>query len=106
MTLDPPTGCNFSSIKPPKIKLETVKRHVFNVKSKISSGWKAVRRIPFSPQVPVDNSLSSQSLAYMKASTQYIKQVSGLLKNGVSSLRNTSSTKEVLQGLWILFFLT
>ncbi|XP_023750462.1 uncharacterized protein LOC111898824 [Lactuca sativa] len=97
MALDPPTGCNFSSIKPPKIKLETVKRHVFNVKSKISSGWKAVRRIPFSPQVPVDNSLSSQSLAYMKASTQYIKQVSGLLKNGVSSLRNTSSTKEVLQ---------
>ncbi|KAI3689183.1 hypothetical protein L2E82_47133 [Cichorium intybus] len=92
MAVDPPTGCNFSSIKPPKLKLETVKRHFFNTQSKISSGWQAVRRIPFTPKVPVDSSLSRQSLAYMQASTQYIKQVSSLLKTGVSSLRNTSSS--------------
>ncbi|KAI3825941.1 hypothetical protein L1987_07702 [Smallanthus sonchifolius] len=38
-----------------------------------------------------------KSLAYMQASTQYIKQISSLLKTGVSSLRSTSSANEVLQ---------
>nr|XP_043606485.1 uncharacterized protein LOC122578567 [Erigeron canadensis] len=97
MVLDPPTGCNFSSIKPPKVKLETVKRHFSTAQSKLSSGWQAVRRIPFSPRVRVNGSFSHQSLAYMQASTQYIKQVSGLLKTGVSSLRSTSSANEVVQ---------
>ncbi|KAJ0695329.1 hypothetical protein HanOQP8_Chr10g0348411 [Helianthus annuus] len=97
MALDPPTGCNFSSFKPPKVKLETVKRHCSTVQSKLSSGWQAVRRIPFSPREPINGSFSQQSLAYMQASTQYIKQVSSLLKTGVSSLRSTSSANEVLQ---------
>lgn len=105
MALDPPTGCNFSSIKPPKVKLETIKRHLWIAQSKLSSGWQAVRRIPFSPRVPVNGSFSHQSLAYMQASTQYIKQVSGLLKNGVSSLRSTTSANEVMQGLWISLLL-
>ncbi|GKG16272.1 hypothetical protein Tco_0358595, partial [Tanacetum coccineum] len=48
MALDPPTGCSFSSIKPPK--LETVKRHFSTAQSKLSSGWQAVRRVPFSPR--------------------------------------------------------
>ena len=103
MALDPPTGCSFSSIKPPK--LETVKRHFSTAQSKLSSGWQAVRRVPFSPHKPTDGSFSRQSLAYMQASTQYIKQVSGLLKTGVSSLRSTSSANEVIQGLWFLFSL-
>ncbi|KAK9063154.1 hypothetical protein SSX86_017024 [Deinandra increscens subsp. villosa] len=97
MALDPPTGCNFSSIKPPKVKLETVKRHFSTVQSKLSSGWQAVKRIPFSPRRPVNGSFSHQSLAYMQASTQYIIQISSLLKTGVSSLRSTSSANEVLQ---------
>ncbi|KAL8226322.1 hypothetical protein R6Q57_016154 [Mikania cordata] len=97
MAVDPPTGCNFSSIKPPKVKLETVKRHLSTVQSKLSSGWQAVKRIPFSPRQPINGSFSHQSLAYMQASTQYIKQVSSLLKTGVSSLRSTSSANEVLQ---------
>ncbi|XP_071692886.1 uncharacterized protein [Rutidosis leptorrhynchoides] len=94
MALDPPTGCNFSSSK---VKLDTVKRHLSTAQSKLSSGWQAVRRIPFTPRVPVNGSFSNQSLAYMQASTQYIKQVSGLLKTGVSSLRSTSSANEVTQ---------
>nr|GEU75605.1 hypothetical protein CTI12_AA453550 [Tanacetum cinerariifolium] len=95
MTLDPPTGCSFSSIKPPKVKLETVRRHFAIVKSKVSSGWQAVRSIHFSPRVPANGSFSRHSLAYMQASTQYIKQVSGLLKVGVSTLRSSSSAYEV-----------
>ncbi|GKA00362.1 hypothetical protein Tco_0672912, partial [Tanacetum coccineum] len=95
MALDPPTGCSFSSIKPPK--LETVKRHFSTAQSKLSSGWQAVRRVPFSPRNPTDGSFSRQSLAYVQASTHYIKQVSGLLKTGVSSLRSTSSANEVVQ---------
>lgn len=98
MALDPPTGCNFSSIKPPKVKMETVKRHFANLQMKVSSGWKSVRSIHFSPRVPKNGSFSRHSLAYMQASTQYIKQVSGLLKIGVSTLRSSSSSYEV-QGL-------
>ncbi|KAI3751766.1 hypothetical protein L2E82_22857 [Cichorium intybus] len=95
MTLDPPTGCGFSSIKAPKVKMESVKRHFGNLQSKVSSGWQAVRSINFSPRVPKNGSFSGHSLAYMQASTQYIKQVSGLLKIGVSTLRSTSSGYEV-----------
>lgn len=97
MALDPPTGCNFSSIKPPKVKLESIQRHFYNLQSKCSSGWQAVRRIPFTPRVPVDGSFSHKSLAYMQASTQYVKQVSGLLKTGVSSLRRPSLANEIVQ---------
>ncbi|XP_024977361.1 uncharacterized protein LOC112514945 [Cynara cardunculus var. scolymus] len=97
MALDPPTGCNFSSIKPPKVKLESIQRHLYSLQSTCSSGWQAVRRIPFTPRVPVDGSFSRKSLAYMQASTQYVKQVSGLLKTGVLSLRRTSLTNEIVQ---------
>ena len=98
MSLDPSTRCCFSSIKPPKLKLETVRHHFAIVKSKVSSGWQAVRSIHFSPRVPANGSFSRHSLAYMQASTQYIKQVSGLLKVGVSTLCSNSSAYEV-QGL-------
>lgn len=35
----------------------------------------------------------------MHASTQYLKQVSGLLKTGVTSLRTSSSSYETMQGI-------
>ncbi|CAN6253199.1 unnamed protein product [Urochloa humidicola] len=53
MSVDMPSGCNFSSL--PMVKLDSVR------------------------------------LAYMQASAQYIKQVSGLLKVGVTTLRSSSS---------------
>ncbi|KAJ0694111.1 hypothetical protein HanPI659440_Chr15g0605101 [Helianthus annuus] len=95
MAVDPPTGCSCASIKPPKVKTETVKRQLANLQSKVSSGWRAVRNIHFSPRVPADGSFSRHSMAYMQASSQYIKQVSGLLKVGVSTLRSSSSGYEV-----------
>ncbi|XP_071728759.1 uncharacterized protein [Rutidosis leptorrhynchoides] len=96
ISLDPPTGCSFSSIKPSKVRLEKIRCHVTKFKSKVSSGWQAVRNIHFSPRVPENGgSFSRQSLAYVQASTQYIKQVSGLLKIGVSTLRSSSSGYEV-----------
>ncbi|MFS7949200.1 hypothetical protein Hanom_Chr06g00568791 [Helianthus anomalus] len=95
MAVDPPTGCSCASIKPPKVKTETVKRQLANLQSKVSSGWRAVRNIHFSPRVPANGSFSHHSMAYMQASSQYIKQVSGLLKVGVSTLRSSSSGYEV-----------
>lgn len=98
MGLDPPTGCSFSSLKTPKIKMESVRYHLSNLRSTFSSGWQAVRKVRFAPRMPANGSFSRQSLAYMQASTQYIKQVSGLLKIGVTSLRSSPSSYEVFQG--------
>lgn len=67
--------------------------------SSLSSAWKTFRKIRVAPRVPANGSFSRQSLAYVHASTQYIKQVSGLLKIGVTSLRNSSSSYEVVQGM-------
>lgn len=100
MSLDPPTGCSFSSI--PKIKLESVRNRFSNFQSTLSSGWQAVRKIHFAPRVSGNGSFSRQSLAYVQASTQYIKQVSGLLKTGVTTLRSSSSSYDVVQGMCIL----
>lgn len=95
MSLDPPTGCSFSSI--PKIKLESVRNRFSNFQSTLSSGCQAVRKIHFAPRVSGNSSFSRQSLAYVQASTQYIKQVSGLLKTGVTTLRSSSSSYDVVQ---------
>ncbi|XP_076931452.1 uncharacterized protein LOC143596601 [Bidens hawaiensis] len=93
MTVDPPAGCSFASIKPPK--METFRRHFGTLQSKVSSGCKAVKNIHFSPRAPANGSFSRHSLAYMQANTDYIKQVSGLIKVGGSSLRSRSSGFEV-----------
>ncbi|KAG7966520.1 hypothetical protein I3843_08G055100 [Carya illinoinensis] len=97
MALDPPTGCSISSFRPPAIRLESVQCHCSNLQSTISSGWQAVRKIRVAPRLPANGSLSRQSLAYVHASTRYIKQVSGLLKNGVTTLRNSPSSYEAVQ---------
>ncbi|KAA8528345.1 hypothetical protein F0562_035700 [Nyssa sinensis] len=97
MALDPPTGCSFSSLRAPKIKLESVRSHFSNLQSTLSSGWQAVRKIHFVPRIPANGSFSRQSLAYVQASAQYVKQVSGLLKIGVTTLRSSSSSYDVVQ---------
>ncbi|KAM7514512.1 hypothetical protein LguiA_004095 [Lonicera macranthoides] len=95
MSLDPPTGCSILALRAPKVKMGSVKHRFANLQTKISSGWQAVRRIHFVRRVPANGSFSRQSLAYVQASTQYIKEVSGLLKNGVATLRSSSSSYEV-----------
>ncbi|KFK34615.1 hypothetical protein AALP_AA5G168700 [Arabis alpina] len=94
--LDAPTGCSISSLKPSLIKFEKIRVRLSNMSTRLSSGWRALKRIHV--RVPAnDSSLPRQSLAYVHASTQYLKQVSGLLKTGVTSLRNSSTSYDVVQ---------
>ncbi|KAJ4845923.1 hypothetical protein Tsubulata_008403 [Turnera subulata] len=95
--LDPPSGCNISSLRAPKLKLELIQYRLSKFQSRLCTAWKAFRRIRVASRLPAKGSFSRQSLAYVHASTQYIKQVSGLLKSGVTSLRNSSSSYEVVQ---------
>ena len=99
MALDPPTGCSITSYRPSLVKMETIKYHFSNFQSTVSSGWQALRKIRFVHRMPANGSFSRQSLAYVHAGTRYIKQVSGLLKTGVTTLRNSSSSYEVAQGI-------
>uniref|UniRef100_A0A5B6Z999 Pesticidal crystal cry8Ba protein n=1 Tax=Davidia involucrata TaxID=16924 RepID=A0A5B6Z999_DAVIN len=98
MGLDPPTGCNFTSLKPHMVKLESLRFHVSNINSTLSSGWGALRKVRVASQIPANSSFLRQSLAYLHAGTQYIKEVSGLLKVGATTLHNSStSSYEVVQ---------
>ncbi|KAB1203895.1 hypothetical protein CJ030_MR8G020764 [Morella rubra] len=99
MALDPPTGCSITSCRPPVIRLESLRHHLSHFQSTLCSGWHALRKIHVTPRLPANGSFSRQSLAYVHAGTRYIKQVSGLLKNGVTTLRNSSSSYEVVQDL-------
>lgn len=99
MSLDPPSGCSMSSLRAPVIKLESVRYHFSNMQSTFSSGWHALRRIRVVTRIPANGSFSRKSLAYVQASTQYIKQVSGLLKTGVTTLRSRPSSYEGVQGI-------
>ncbi|KAM3360547.1 putative protein isoform X1 [Capsicum galapagoense] len=96
MALDPPTGCSFSALKPPKVKLEAIRAQLSNVKSTISSEWGAIRKVRVAPRIPPNGSLSHQSLAYLHAGTRYVKDVSGILKLGVTTLRSSSTSYEVV----------
>ncbi|XP_065876247.1 uncharacterized protein [Euphorbia lathyris] len=97
MGLDPPAGCTFSSLNPSLIKLEPLRQHLSILNSSLHSGWEAVRKVRVAPQIPPNGSVAQQSLACMRASTQYIKQVSRLLKNEVTISRNSPPTYEVVQ---------
>lgn len=97
LALDQPEGCSCSTIKAPKVKMDNIRHHLLNTWSKLSSGWRTVHKIDFAPRAPANGSFSHQSLASLRTSTQYLKQVSGLLKVGVTStLRSRSSSYEVL----------
>jgi hypothetical protein len=96
--MDGPTGCSISSLKPSLIKFEKIRIHFSNMSTRLFSGWRALRKIHV--RVPANgSSLPRQSLAYVHASTQYLKQVSGLLKTGVTSLRNNSTSYDIVQGM-------
>jgi hypothetical protein len=80
-----------------KFKMESVRHHFSSLQSKLSSGWHALRKVRFVPHMPANGSLTHKSLAYVHANTRYIQQVSGLLKVGVTTLRNSSSSYEAVQ---------
>ncbi|KAJ8544055.1 hypothetical protein K7X08_025673 [Anisodus acutangulus] len=96
MALDPPTGCSFSTLKPPKVKLEAIRAQLSNVKSTVSSEWGAIRKVRITSRVPPNGSLSHQSLAYLHTGTRYVKDISGILKLGVTTLRSSSALYEVV----------
>ncbi|KHG03261.1 Anti-sigma F factor antagonist [Gossypium arboreum] len=93
MGLDPPPGCNLSIVK-----MESVHQRFCKVNSMLHSGWEALRKVRLAPNTPVNGSLSKQSLAYLQASSQYIKEVSKLLKTGVTTLRSNSTSYEEIPG--------
>ncbi|XP_021861749.1 uncharacterized protein [Spinacia oleracea] len=98
MGLDPPTGCSFGSVKAPVINMESARLQLSKVQRSVLSGWHALRRVRFVLHKPAEGSLSKKSLAYVQASSQYLKQVSGLLKVGVvTTLRNSASSYEPAQ---------
>ncbi|KAL9264202.1 hypothetical protein AKJ16_DCAP12869 [Drosera capensis] len=97
MGMEPTTGCSFRSLKAPTIKLQSARNHLAKLRLKLSSGWTALRRVRFVLHKPADGSLSRKSLAYVQAGTQYMKQVSGLLKVGVTTLRQSSTAYEAVQ---------
>ncbi|GAV59244.1 hypothetical protein CFOL_v3_02775 [Cephalotus follicularis] len=99
--LDSPPGCSLSLLKPSMFKLESLRLHISKLNSTLGSGWKAVRKVRVSPNMPANGTFSQQSLAYVHASTLYIKEVSRLLKNGVTILHNNSSSYEVVQETYI-----
>ncbi|KAF5740162.1 hypothetical protein HS088_TW11G00228 [Tripterygium wilfordii] len=95
--LDPPTGCSMSALGPPRIKMESIRYRFSNFQSMLVSAWQALRKIQVTRPIPAKRSFRRQSLSYVHASTRYVKQVSGLLKTGVTSLRNSSSSYEAMQ---------
>ncbi|XP_039058576.1 uncharacterized protein LOC120202173 [Hibiscus syriacus] len=90
MGLDPPPGCNLSLMK-----MESLHQRFCKMNSMLFSGWEALRNVRVTPNTPANVSLSKQSLAYLKASRQYIKEVSKLLKTGVTTLHSNSTSYDV-----------
>ncbi|CAD5335917.1 unnamed protein product [Arabidopsis thaliana] len=97
MGLDPPPGCNIATLTVSKEKLEVVRHHIVELNSTLSSGWKAARKVHVTPQVPLNGSLSRQSLAYMQAAARYLKQVSKAVKKEIVTSHTGPQTYEAVQ---------
>lgn len=100
MGLEPPTSCGLSCIVQSTIKSETLNAHLSNVKRRLRSEWKARQKVRVAHHLPANStgSFSHQSLAYMKAGSQYAQQVLAIIKTGAVSLCSISPTYEVVQG--------
>ncbi|VVB18127.1 unnamed protein product [Arabis nemorensis] len=97
MGLDSPLGCNIASMAVSKEKLEVVRQHITELNSTLSSGWKAVKKVHVTPQVPLNGSLSRQSLAYLQAAARYLKQVSKAVKTEIVTSHTEPQTYETVQ---------
>lgn len=97
--LDLPPGCSFSSLNLSMIKVELIRQHFSNLNSMVISGWDEIRKVHITPRIPANGSFSQQSLAYVHASTKYVKEVSRVLRNRVTTSHKTSSSYEAVQGM-------
>lgn len=93
MDIDPPTGCSFPSLKSPNLNMESVRVHVTNFTSTLSSGWKALKKVRVTSHAPENASFSQKSLSYLNAG---MKEVVELIKSGVTGLRGSSSSYDVV----------
>ncbi|KAK9109094.1 hypothetical protein Sjap_017154 [Stephania japonica] len=91
MVFDPPSGCSSLSLKLPIVKVGSVQYRFSDLLSTLCSRFKALRNAHMVPQIPVKGSV------YPRESTQYIKQISGLLKGSVKTLRSSSSSYDMVQ---------
>lgn len=109
MGIDSPPGCNIASLTVSKEKLEVVRQHIAELNSTLSSGWKAAKKVHVTPQVPLNGSVSRQSLAYLQAAARYLKQVSKAVKTEMVASHAGPQTYETVQGidivLWTLLIL-
>ncbi|XP_010463075.1 PREDICTED: uncharacterized protein LOC104743712 isoform X2 [Camelina sativa] len=97
MGLDPPPGCNIATLTLSKEKLDVVRHHIEELNSTLSSGWKAAKKVHVTPQVPLNGSVSRQSLAYLQAAARYLKQVSKAVKNEIVTSHTGPQTYEAVQ---------
>ncbi|CAH8374965.1 unnamed protein product [Eruca vesicaria subsp. sativa] len=97
MGLDPLPGCNIASLTLPKEKLVVVRRNITELNLTLSSGWKAAKKVHVTPHVPLNGSVSRQSLAYLQAAARYLKQVSKAVKNEVVASHTGPQTYETVQ---------
>ncbi|KAL9464001.1 hypothetical protein AB3S75_001743 [Citrus x aurantiifolia] len=95
--LDLPPGCSFSSLNLSMIKVELIRQHFSNLNSMVISGWDEIRKVRITPRIPANGSFPQQSLAYVHASTKYVKEVSRVLRNRVTTSHKTSSSYEAVQ---------
>ncbi|KAL2652043.1 hypothetical protein R1flu_020171 [Riccia fluitans] len=61
-----------------------------NQRAPLLPGWAAVRKLRVLHRTLLSGNASQRSLAYVNAGAQYVRQVSGLLKDKVNSLRSNS----------------
>ncbi|KAH9712769.1 hypothetical protein KPL71_020147 [Citrus sinensis] len=81
-----------------KLKVqELIRQHFSNLNSMVISGWDEIRKVRITPRIPANGSFSQQSLAYVHASTKYVKEVSRVLRNRVTTSHKTSSSYESVQ---------
>ncbi|KAH9664407.1 hypothetical protein KPL70_019997 [Citrus sinensis] len=76
---------------------ELIRQHFSNLNSMVISGWDEIRKVRITPRIPANGSFSQQSLAYVHASTKYVKEVSRVLRNRVTTSHKTSSSYEAVQ---------
>lgn len=87
MGLDLPTWCRFSLVKPQMIKSGSLRSYFSKFKSNLYSEWEATWKVQVASHTPANGS-----------SSQFKRQVSGLLKSGMTPMHNSSS-KEVVSGM-------
>lgn len=107
MGLESPTGCSFTSIKSSSmVKLESLQLRLSNVKSIVSSERRVLRRERIAPVMTVNGSLLPQSMAYIIVGThRYLKEVPELIKIGFNAWRSSSSSYQVVQGIYIYMYI-